>query len=135
MASLAEERPRAAHLADVLKALAHPSRLRIVAALCEGPQSVIGLAERLDLKQAIVSQQLRILRMSGLVAATRENGFSLYGLAEPRLRELMTCLDGCRRDATPAVAGTARGGKSESSTEYRGSANSTEYRGRKGERE
>ena len=98
MGSLAEERPRAMHLADILKALAHPARLRIVAALCEGQESVIGLAERLDLKQAIVSQQLRILRMSALVEATRENGFSLYQLAEPRLRELIKCLDGCRRE-------------------------------------
>ena len=109
MGSLAEERPRAAHLADILKALAHPARLRIVAALCEGQESVIGLAERLDLKQAIVSQQLRILRMSRLVEATRENGFSLYGLAEPRLRELMRCLDGCRRES--AYAQTAGAGK------------------------
>ncbi len=98
MGSLAEERPRAVHLAEILKALAHPARLRIVAALCEGTESVIGLAERLDLKQAIVSQQLRILRMSGLVAATREGGFARYGLAEPRLRDLITCLNGCRRE-------------------------------------
>jgi DNA-binding transcriptional ArsR family regulator len=102
MGSLAEERPRAAHLAEVLKALAHPARLRIVAILCEGDESVIGLAEKLDLKQAIVSQQLRILRMSGLVAATRQDGFSRYALAEPRLRDLVTCLEGCHRE-TPAV--------------------------------
>ena len=111
MASLAEERPRAAHLADVLKALAHPTRLRIVAVLCEGHESVIGMAARLELKQAIVSQQLRILRMSGLVAATRKDGFSLYRLAEPRLRELIKCLDGCRREteyARTAGAGRAR---------------------------
>jgi DNA-binding transcriptional ArsR family regulator len=118
MASLAEERPRAAHLADVLKALAHPARLRIVAALCEGQESVIGLAERLDLKQAIVSQQLRILRMSRLVEATRENGFSLYGLAEPRLRELITCLDGCRKES--AYARTAGAGRAHNPAGYRG---------------
>ncbi len=122
MGSLAEERPRAKHLADILKALAHPARLRIVAALCEGQESVIGLAERLDLKQAIVSQQLRILRMSGLVEAARENGFSLYGLAEPRLRELMTCLDGCRRETAYA--------RNESAEEARESAGD---RGREGE--
>jgi DNA-binding transcriptional ArsR family regulator len=122
MASLAEERPRAAHLADILKALAHPARLRIVAALCEGQQSVIGLAERLDLKQAIVSQQLRILRMSALVEATRENGFSLYGLAEPRLRELVRCLEGCRRESMDMGTTGARAAR-----------NSAGYRGRKGE--
>jgi DNA-binding transcriptional ArsR family regulator len=53
----------------VPKAVGNPVRLRIVAALCEGEENVGGLAERLDLKQAIVSQQLRILRMSGLVKA------------------------------------------------------------------
>jgi DNA-binding transcriptional ArsR family regulator len=98
MGSLVEERPRAAYLAEVLKALAHPVRLRIVAMLCEGEESVIGLAERLDLKQAIVSQQLRILRMSHLVAATRQDGFSRYALAEPRLRDLVTCLEGCHQE-------------------------------------
>ena len=102
MGSLAEERPLAARLAEVLKALAHPARLRIVAILCDGEESVIGLAEKLDLKKAIVSQQLRILRMSRLVSATRQDGFSRYALAEPRLRDLVTCLEGCHREE-PAV--------------------------------
>ena len=108
MGSLARDRSRAAYLADVLKALAHPARLQIVATLCDGEETVIGLAERLDLKQAIVSQQLRILRMSGLVAASRENGFSRYGLAEPRLRELIGCLEGCHREA-PTAGARSRG--------------------------
>lgn len=113
MKSLVEERPRAAFLADILKALAHPARLRIVAALCEGEENVIGLAERLDIPQAIVSQQLRILRMSGLVAAVRIKGYARYGLAQPRLRELIACLEGCHAEspgssrATCAKVGSA----------------------------
>lgn len=102
MGSLAEARPRAAYLADVLKALAHPARLRIVAALCEGEESVIGLAGRLGMPQAIVSQQLRILRMSGLVAAVRTGGFACYSLAQPRLRDLVTCLEGCDKETAGA---------------------------------
>ncbi len=102
MGSLAEARPRATHLADILKALAHPARLRIVAALCEGDESVIGLAKRLDLRQPIVSQQLRILRMSGLVVAERNAGFARYRLAQPRLRQLVTCLEGCHTE-TPGA--------------------------------
>ena len=102
MGSLAEARPRAKYLADVLKALAHPTRLRIIAALCEGEESVIGLAGRLGTPQAIVSQQLRILRMSGLVAAERNGGFARYSLAQPRLRELVSCLEGCHAETTGA---------------------------------
>ena len=102
MESLAEARPRAAYLADVLKALAHPARLQIVAALCEGDENVIGLAGRLGMPQAIVSQQLRILRMSGLVAAERSKGFARYSLAQPRLRQLVSCLEGCHSETTGA---------------------------------
>ena len=109
MGDLVEERPRAAYLADILKALAHPERLRIVAALCEGSESVGALARRLDLPQAIVSQQLRILRMSSLVESVREKGFSRYSLAQPRLRDLVACLSGCQSHTTSqgATHGTA----------------------------
>ena len=102
-ASLAETGPRAAFLADVLKALAHPARLRIVAALCEGTENVTGLAARLGLPQAIVSQQLRILRMSGLVDMERVGGFARYRLAQPRLRQLVSCLQGCHSDTAGAT--------------------------------
>jgi DNA-binding transcriptional ArsR family regulator len=95
MASQIDSTRRAAHLADILKALGHPARLRIVAALCGGGQTVTDLSSMLCIPQAIVSQQLRILRMSGLVEAARKEGFALYTLAEPRLRQLVKCLEGC----------------------------------------
>jgi ArsR family transcriptional regulator len=104
MPSLAEARPRATYLADILKALAHAPRLRIIAALCEGDENVIGLAKRLKMKQAIVSQQLRILRMSGLVAAERNAGFAMYRLAQPRLRDLVACLEGCHAETAGAAS-------------------------------
>ncbi len=81
--------------AELLKAIAHPLRLRIVAILCAGDQNVGGLAERLGVPQAIVSQQLRLLRMRDLVRVRRTSGFARYRLAEPRLRTLVRCLEGC----------------------------------------
>jgi len=86
---------RAVQVADILKAVAHPLRLRIVAVLCEGAITVNALAERLGASQAIVSQQLRILRMHRLVIAVRRNGHASYRLLEPRLRDLVTCVEGC----------------------------------------
>jgi ArsR family transcriptional regulator len=88
---------RAEHLAEVLKAVAHPLRLRIVATLCAGEAHVNALAEALAVPQPIVSQQLRILRGHGLVAATREGGFATYRLAEPALRDLVCCMEKCER--------------------------------------
>jgi ArsR family transcriptional regulator len=82
-------------LAEILRGVAHPLRLRIIAALCERGTHVKALAERLGAKQAIVSQQLKTLRMLGLVEGKRENGMVRYRLAEPRLRALLRCLSQC----------------------------------------
>jgi len=92
---IADNQERAAHVAEVLRAVAHPLRIRIVALLCDGERHVNALAEELAVPQAIVSQQLRILRMHGLVTAARAGGFARYRLAEPHLRDLVCCMERC----------------------------------------
>jgi DNA-binding transcriptional ArsR family regulator len=94
---ISQDAGRAAHLAEVLKAVAHPLRLRIVAILVEGDANVSQLAERLDAAQPIVSQQLRILRGHGLVAADRRDGFATYRLVERNLEGLVACMERCSR--------------------------------------
>jgi DNA-binding transcriptional ArsR family regulator len=94
---ISDDGGRAGHLAEVLKAVAHPLRLRIVAVLAEGDANVTALAKALDAPQAIVSQQLRILRSHDLVAATREGGFATYRLVERNLRGLVRCMEKCSR--------------------------------------
>ena len=84
--------PDLAAAAEFLKALGHPLRLEILALLADRPEHVGALAERLHVAPAIASQQLRILRMSGLVAATRENGQAFYRLVDPRVLRLLQCL-------------------------------------------
>ena len=92
---ISSDADRASHVAEVLKAVAHPLRLRIVASLCEAEANVGALADRLGASQAIVSQQLRILRSHGLVAATRARGFARYRLVERNLRGLVRCMEKC----------------------------------------
>ena len=92
------EQDRAAVLAEMLRALGHPVRLRIVALLCRGETHVGNIATSLEVPQPIVSQQLRILRMSKVVEVARENGLAVYRLAEPRLRDLLACMEGCHRE-------------------------------------
>ncbi len=81
----------------MLKAVAHPIRLRIVAILCRGEENVTGLADKVGASQAIVSQQLRILRSNGLVAASRAGGFARYRLVEQNLRGLVRCMENCEQ--------------------------------------
>ncbi len=97
MASIADSPSKSDHLASILKALGNPARLRIIASLVEAPENVGALAARLGLQPAIVSQELKILRMTGLVSCERSGGFATYSLAEPQLRNLVACLEKCRR--------------------------------------
>jgi len=89
------EPDRAAFLAEILRALAHPVRLRIVALLCRGDTHVNNIAESLGVPQPIISQQLRILRMTRLVDVSREKGLAVYRIVEPRLHSLLKCMEGC----------------------------------------
>jgi len=96
MADLKSDVSRASDVSELLKALAHPIRLMIIAQLLEGEANVSELAERLDIPHSLASQQLRILRMADLVDSRRNDGFALYRIKQPRLAELLHCLEGCR---------------------------------------
>lgn len=86
---------RAVHVAEVLKAVAHPLRIRIVAILCESARNVTELSRAVGASPAIVSQQLRILRSHGLVAADRSGGFAEYRIVERNLHGLVRCMEKC----------------------------------------
>lgn len=96
---LLKDPDRVDHVAELLRALGHPLRLRIVALLADEEMHVNAMAEALDVVPAIVSQQLRILRMPGLVAATRVNGQAVYRLTDPRISRLLDCMETCQRSA------------------------------------
>jgi DNA-binding transcriptional ArsR family regulator len=94
-AGVVDDVEKATRIAEILKAVAHPLRLRIVAVLCRREMQVNALADRLGAPQAIVSQQLRILRMHRLVTAVRAHGYVTYRLREPRLQDLVNCMEHC----------------------------------------
>jgi len=89
-------------IAESLKALGHPQRLRLLEALADGEKPVGKLAELLDLPQAIVSQQLRIMKTSGVVKQRRHHTNSLYSIAHDGLLQLLNCLSKCQSHCVPA---------------------------------
>jgi len=68
--------------ARLLRVLAHPGRLAILAALRNGSACVCHLTVALGRSQAYVSQQLAILRDAGLLEARREGTFVSYRLQD-----------------------------------------------------
>lgn len=95
MSQLSADVERCNFIAEVMKALGHPVRFRIVALLTEGDRHVGAIADALAVSQAAVSQQLSVLRARGLVSCVREDGRAVYSIAESRLRDLVSCMEGC----------------------------------------
>lgn len=71
--------------AAVCQTLAHPKRLRILAALRRGELSVGELARRLKLPKANLSQHLALLRSRGVLRARRQGANVFYSVSNPKI--------------------------------------------------
>jgi DNA-binding transcriptional ArsR family regulator len=74
---------------ELFRALAHPTRIRILERLVLGPRSVQTLQEELELEQPIVSQHLAALRGRNVVTVRREGTQAYYTLRSPLVGELL----------------------------------------------
>jgi ArsR family transcriptional regulator, cadmium/lead-responsive transcriptional repressor len=85
---------RLSALARIGKALADPTRCRILLRLLDRPCYPAELAAQLGLTRANVSNHLTCLRGCGLVVAIPEGRRARYELADPRLRRALEDLAG-----------------------------------------
>ena len=74
----------------VFRAISDPSRRKILSMLEHGPLPVATICGSFDVSQSAVSQQLRVLRDSGLVRVTTEWRQRIYHLQPEPLREVLT---------------------------------------------
>ena len=95
----------------VLRALADPTRLRIVERLTEGPASVSSLAAPLEITLTAVAQHLQVLEDAGLVATektgrvrTARREVAGFEVLEHWLRERRTIIEK-RLDALGGLLG------------------------------
>ena len=77
-------------MAESFKALADPTRLRILALLFEGERGVSDIAEHLEVSQSAVSHQLRILRTLDIVRYRKDGREVFYQLADDHVRDILT---------------------------------------------
>ena len=87
----------------LLKAMGHPTRMRILDILCHNEACVCHLTRLLDQRQPYVSQQLMVLREAGLVTDRREGTTVYYGIADGRVSEIISLLLGILGDQGIAV--------------------------------
>jgi ArsR family transcriptional regulator len=80
--------------ANILKAMAHPSRLLMIDALNErGEMCVCDLVELVGADQSTVSKHLALLKQAGLVDDRKEGTKSFYRLARPCVLNFFACVE------------------------------------------
>lgn len=76
-----------------LKVLAHPTRLRLLNALCRGEECVCHLTALLGQRQAYVSQQLMFLRRAGLLVDRKQGSRVYYRIKDQSLFRILAAMN------------------------------------------
>jgi ArsR family transcriptional regulator len=77
--------------AEFFRMLGHPVRIRVLELLQDGPRPVRELLVDIGIEPSNLSQQLALLRRSGIVVSTREGPTVVYALAGGDVAELLRC--------------------------------------------
>jgi len=89
--------------AAVFKALGHPARLRMIAALGDGERCVCELVAAAGSGWSTVSRHLAVLKTAGIVADEKRGLQVYYKLTLPCVHEFCDCLENARNGKTSGV--------------------------------
>ncbi len=80
-------------MAEYLKALAHPTRLKIMEYLAQEKETCVKcLWEELNLQQSNVSQHLALMKQKGIIDSRKEGVKTCYWIADPLAMEIYNLL-------------------------------------------
>jgi len=79
---------------EMLKALAHSTRLAIVDGLLKNECNVTQIQKKLGLPQSTISQHLRLLRNYRIIKARQEGAKRCYRVVDNRARKIMQIVTG-----------------------------------------
>ena len=94
--------------ARMVKALAHPTRLQMLAMLRHGERCACEFGPLLGLGQANVSQHLGVLRRAQLVDTRRDGTRIMYSLSDERTPRVLDALAEIARDQYVEAAAALR---------------------------
>lgn len=96
------DRQRLTRRADILKSLAHPSRLLIIEMLENSPRCVGELTEAVGADITTVSKHLAVMKRVGLVRTVKQGTYSQYSIVCDCVTHLIDCIEVGIKDQ-PAV--------------------------------
>ncbi|MFE2282970.1 ArsR/SmtB family transcription factor [Streptomyces sp. NPDC059443] len=88
--------------AEFFRMLGHPVRIRVLELLQDGPMPVRELLAAIEVEPSALSQQLAVLRRSGIVTSVRDGSTVVYELAGGDVAQLMRA---ARRILTEVLTG------------------------------
>ncbi|WP_327130244.1 metalloregulator ArsR/SmtB family transcription factor [Streptomyces sp. NBC_01343] len=88
--------------AEFFRMLGHPVRIRVLELLQVEPMPVRELLAAIEVEPSALSQQLAVLRRSGIVTSTRDGSTVVYALAGGDVAQLMLA---ARRILTEVLTG------------------------------
>ena len=81
-------------ISEMLKALAHPARLKMVAGLVKNECNVGRIQKVLALPQSTISRHLRILKNAGIIKGRKEGTKICYRVVDKRARKIVEIIKG-----------------------------------------
>lgn len=76
-------------VANIFKALAHPTRVQIIKLLKDGELCVCDILPRLDSEQSNTSQHLTVLKNQGLVVSRKDGSKVIYSIRNQEVMEML----------------------------------------------
>jgi len=83
-------------IADILKCIAHPVRLRVMELLQQQePRTVSEIRTALGIEQSLLSHHLTKMKDKGILQAVRQGKHIHYQLTDRQLTKLFDCMEKC----------------------------------------
>ncbi|MCL6559673.1 MAG: metalloregulator ArsR/SmtB family transcription factor [Firmicutes bacterium] len=79
--------------ADILKALAHPTRLNILESLRDGERCVCEIIDDVNIEQSNVSQHLAVLKKLDIVSSRKDGLRVIYQVKHEEIFKILSLLD------------------------------------------
>ncbi|MCB8816667.1 ArsR/SmtB family transcription factor [Desulfosporosinus shakirovi] len=80
-------------IANVFKALGHPTRIQIVKLLRNGELCVCDILPDLDSEQSNTSQHLTVLKNQGIVESRKEGSKVIYSIKSEKIYEMIDLVE------------------------------------------
>lgn len=81
-------------IANIFKALSHPTRLQIVRLLKEKPLCVCNILPQLESEQSNTSQHLSVLKNQGIVDSNKDGLKVIYRIKSPEVYQMINIAEG-----------------------------------------